>query len=369
MPRDRPVRIPLPEWIADVERALDDAARADEEPEAVSECFRQAALIERHFGRLRVADALCVGHLRWLGEESARRGDPGLLGLALDPWIELARLDRLSGKEESSIRKLARLPAAKRSAAIAIGAVEIRADQWPAIQAARPGLLPSLDTTWIVETLKTMLAAKSFQRALDFAAREPRDASQDAAAFLAEAKIVALCHLGRREAAWDEAARRAGDVDLAFRPLYELRTAQALACFGGQPAALDLVRHLAEVARNMRIAERPNLNKLRFADQLVGLAWSLGARDVAVDLSEVGLAGATHLRDEPLRAAFLRRLAEVDGRFGQALDELLARTWYASLCATPSSGDAPRSSRRPPDLARVSVLDRLTRRLLVWGRE
>ena len=366
VPRDRPARPPLPAWVGEVERALDEVPGADPDSGALAACFRQAARIERYFGRLHLAEALCGAHLQWVRDESARRGDPALLGLALDPWIELGRLDRLAGKEEASLRKLSRLPAARGSASIALGAVEIRAADWPAIRAARPGIDAALDTTWIVESLQTMLAAKSFQRALAFAAREARDPADDAASFLAEARIVVHCHLGRRDAAWDEAGRQAGDVNRSFRPIFQLRAAQALACFGGQRAALELLRDLVVQARGFRVAERPNTAKLHLLDQLTGLAASLGAAEVAAELGEAGLAGATHLRDEVLRASFLRRLADGNSRWRDEYEDLRKRTWYAGLRATTQTPDGPRSLA--PDPGRIATVDRLTRRLLLWPR-
>ncbi|MCC6557105.1 MAG: hypothetical protein IT372_29485 [Polyangiaceae bacterium] len=360
VPRERPARPPLPEWIAEVERALD---AAGEDVEGVLSCFGQAARIERCFGRLHVAESGCAAELRLVREESARRGDPAFLARAFEPWIELSRLDRLSGKEESSLRKLSRLPAAARGGAIALGAVEIRAEDWPAVEVARPGLAPWLDATWIAESLETMLAAKSFQRAFEFTAREPRPPRHTAAPLLAEARIVALCHLGRRDAAWDEAARHSVDVMACFRPVFTLRAAQALACFGVERGALDLVRDLADLARGYRAAERPNTAKLDLIAEVAALASTLGARDIALELAEEGLAGATHHRDEPLQGAFLTRLAALDPRHREALHDFRRRTWYASLRTAPATGhEGPRSAA--PDPARIAVVDRLTRRLL-----
>src|SRR5437660_1183353 len=110
---ERPLRAPLPAIAEHLHSLLDELPSPDENPatycDALARCFNQASLLEVHFGRSAMAYSLCFRELQWIDRLARETGMHGLLVYGFQPWINLARLDRLHGRTDQARKRLAAL--------------------------------------------------------------------------------------------------------------------------------------------------------------------------------------------------------------------------------------------------------------------
>lgn len=328
-PHERIARRELPRWCEDLARDL--AAAGPSGPaDRIAVVFNQAALVAAHLGRFDDAERLCDIELRWLAARADATGDASIAVLALQPVVNLVRLDRIRGRAEESLSRLDALAALRAAGEIAIGPLAITPRRWNAMRAAAPGIERSLFVQQIIEELKTLLRARRHERVLAAVRRQDVAAEPSLAGFRQEAAISALCRVGQRDAALALAERCASSRGPEDRPRFELRWAEALAAFGSERAARERARALG-AGLEERLPVEIRLDDLFLVARTARLLAALGEVAGAAALARPGIAAAAALGDCPLQAELMLRLLEAEGRpedVSGPLRDLVARSGY-----------------------------------------
>ncbi len=114
VPTDRVANRPLGSWAKTLLVELGQRALTVEDWKARGRCLgvilNQSALINFHLGQPILAERLCCLQLSWLSEAFREKRDVQFLALAFQPWVNLRRIQRATGKlalaEESLTRAL-----------------------------------------------------------------------------------------------------------------------------------------------------------------------------------------------------------------------------------------------------------------------
>lgn len=371
---DRPIRLPLPAWSSYILDQLDKDRAADETLSLtyaqVSTYYNQAALIELNYGRMENALRLCLAHLQWLSLVVNETGQLELSELALQPWINLGRLDRFTGKPEASLEKFALLLKGKTKEELDLGRLTITARHWEAIARQNPNLYSFIETVYILESLKTHLKSKNYEAILRFREGSHVESFDNLKDFWAEARIVALCRVGRKSDALALIKEYTSKGKFWNWPIFHLHKAALLAALGDIREARERLEELAHVVEGFVVAEKPNLSKLFFALKVVTLLKSLGEVEAAYHLSQAGHLGATKINDEPLQFDFLINLVYLSAQecerkmWVERLRETAVNTCYNWLHAKVSNVMAASGIEIPATRQTSPTVETLTNRLL-----
>lgn len=309
---DRPVRPPLPEWAAYILDQLDRYMAQDEASrtgyEQVSKHYNQAALIELNYGSIENALRLCLAHLEWLASVINHTGRLELAELGLQPWINLGRLDRFTGKPDESLDKFAYLLNGKSRAELELGPLRITAEYWEAIISRNANVYSFIENVYILESLKTYLRQKNYEAILRCKEKAEVGRFDRLEDFWKEARIVALCRLDRKQEALEFSRGCTSAGTFWNWPIFNLHRAAILADCSQFDDARRLIAELAHVVEGFRIDEKPNLSKLFYALKVVALLEALDETEAASQIAQAGYTGATKINDEPLRFDFMMQL-------------------------------------------------------------
>jgi tetratricopeptide (TPR) repeat protein len=375
---DRPVRPPLPEWASYIHDQLDRYVAHDEASgpshEQVSKHYNQAALIELNYGRIESALGLCSAHLEWLAFVINRTGRLELAELGLQPWINLGRLDRFTGKPDESLKKFAYLLSGKNRAELNIGPIRITPKCWEAIISRNANVHSFIENVYVLELLKTYLRHMRYEAILSFRERAEVDNFDRMEDFWKEAKVVALCRLGRKQEALEFAEACASAGAFWNWPIFNLHRATILGVCGKFGDARTLMAELAHVVEGFRIDEKPNLSKLFFALKVVAMLDELNETEAAYKIAQAGYAGATKINDEPLRFDFMTQLINLSNQGYEReslmdfLREMTEATCYNWLRWKVSNIVADYGVEMAPFRATSVTVETLTNRLLALDR-
>ena len=187
-------RRPLRAWA----RELNETLKSSSADGAVLEgCANQGALLAAHLGHPSAAKAICNAQLAWVARQCDR--DPGALGHAIQPWINLGRLLAMSGSVESALRHFQLDRASRAGADVAIGPVKVNGGAWAGVFAHDPTLGRTLETVGIVEPLKSLLGVSAFDAVLR-QVRASRPSPLALRGVIREVEVVALRGLARHDA-------------------------------------------------------------------------------------------------------------------------------------------------------------------------
>lgn len=102
--KDRPVRKPLPAWKSNLIVSLQSVlARARPDPAQLAKLLNNLALVEAYRGNHDGALRVCHAQIAFWKAMAMHDGDDGCLGGAIQPWINLIRLERWQHKAERAM--------------------------------------------------------------------------------------------------------------------------------------------------------------------------------------------------------------------------------------------------------------------------
>lgn len=96
---NRPHRIAIPVLLCQLEDRFTKQPPPVADPEEMASILNRAALLETQFGRLHVAEILCHDQISWVARRVIPEHGTGYAYLGFQPWINLARLDQIRGKQ------------------------------------------------------------------------------------------------------------------------------------------------------------------------------------------------------------------------------------------------------------------------------
>jgi hypothetical protein len=336
-PQDRPVRLPLAQWAA---KKLDEFSRlrqsdSYDQPEVcgpIVDCFNEAALIETYYGRLDRAEALCHAAMQWVAGLVHATGSTFCYRFALQPYVNLGRLDRIEKRWQESLDKFRIVEEALRGNPVRFGPIAIDEKSLAAMTARFPDLAV-LRNIFILDTLKTLLKAAWFEKVLAFCPFWISPSMKKQNDFMCEASLAALeCMEYHAQALElnDEFLR--GNPGSRNRLVFLYRRIEILLAVN-DVEAVRLARKLAAVFA----AYEGDLshNKLIVLARICEIMLALDLPEVG-PLLRSGLSAAAKLGEVFLQREFLQMLArtatadEVREKLRQSLDELSAVAFYGA---------------------------------------
>jgi hypothetical protein len=96
---NRPHRIAIPVLLCQLADRFTKQPPPVADPEEMASILNRAALLETQFGRLHVAEILCHDQISWVARRVIPEHGTGYAYLGFQPWINLARLDQIRGKQ------------------------------------------------------------------------------------------------------------------------------------------------------------------------------------------------------------------------------------------------------------------------------
>lgn len=328
VPLDRMPRRPVDTWTRDLQARLRQIRRGERRllhyAETLSGIGNNAGLIAASQGERGSARMLCERQMAWQHRMGRRARAPEVERHAVQPWINLGRLDALDGDWEQAVTRFARLVARGGDARLCLGLMQIsrRGESVSAF-----GTL--LYYVYVVDSLKALLLNGRWAEVLDFARRcERRDETVSAA--LDEAQVVALCRLGEPDQAAG-VARRALALQRAWgKVLFRLRGAEAAACAGRLDAAGAALELLAGPLQRLEPRAMAHPDTMPLVLRVAQACAATGRAGAAAALANRVVKGAEAAEDETIWIEALRIVAGAAGEVDASLLGRLEReTGYA----------------------------------------
>jgi hypothetical protein len=310
---ERTTRPPLRLWARDSLDALRaTAARGSASWSGIASSMNVAALIEVYRGDRAGAKALCETQLRWIDNLAKSHGMTAVGELALQPWINLGRLQRIEGDFRGSLARFTLFidQAAERD--MHLGPIWIDAGMFRQIAEREPVVRRFLENVYVVDSCKTYFAAKDYEGLLAFTRRCRSIGASGTLPYLEEAEAIALAWLGRHGDALEmterEVWRKSPYLDVVSRSY----RAAILALSGEREPAVRIASKLTARISPAMLEKLQDHRVLRYLHHLGSLTRHLGMTDPALRVCQLGLQGARAFGDEPLTLSFLEALLALD---------------------------------------------------------
>lgn len=343
-----PWRRPLDLWSRDIFDSFHGLTRSAADTEAaitgIAECFNQAALVERHLGRMDTARLLCDAHLQWHHSEWLVDPLECRMKLALQPWINCLRLNAITGKGKEARTALQTLRRLNPQDCIDIGPFRIPGRTWHELL-DDPKFHTFVSNVWVWDSARSLVRDGCWSEARRFAAENAvilRFESDPPV--LEELALLADLSEGRTVQALSAASTMCED-EPEHAMLFRYYCGRALAQQGLGLRAIECVRKAVELAIDRLRTAGTTPSGVDVLWELAQLSESLGDQKLAF---EAGLAlhtFAAGVEDEVVRIRACALLAqsavgEVRIYWQNRYEGELARTLYSCLGAAP-----PRYSR------------------------
>lgn len=355
-PQDRIVREPLDAWAARLLQALDTGMATFRHPRKlagqVGWVANNAALIAAHRGEMKTAWRITERQLWWHGRQARRSRDPAVTAYGVQAWVNLGRLEALSGRCREALARFAALATFDVADRLEMGCLSVVGEEWSAVTKSRGEFLDFLGIVHVSDSLKTMLLNRRFDLVAPFVNAAPR---QGAPRWVCEeAAVIAGTRLGDPEAAAARAAAATRETRGWSRAVLRLREGEAHACAGDTERAAQLLAQVAGVVRLISPEQMANPRIMPINARLAAACHEVGLNDDAYALAQRVLNGARTVRDEPITIEMLRLLADV------APDEERDGWADAARAAAETTGYVRyRGGTPPPSPAAAALYERL----------
>ncbi|HEX6037839.1 hypothetical protein [Longimicrobium sp.] len=342
VPQDRVPRQPLGPWAAELARRTAEVLRGVRGTHALAGELagigNQAALIAASRGDAAVAWRLTERQLWWHGRQARRARDPGVAAWALQPWVNLGRLEALAGRWREALARFSGLGTYEMTDTVQLGCVRLHGPAWRTLTRSREQFLRFLETVYVTDTLKALLLNRQWDRVPAFAAPF---ADGEQRWICEEACVVAQCRAGAPRTAAARAGIAARQAQGWTRAVLRLRAAEAHACADEPQAAREILVRMARVVREVSVEQLANPSLAPVTARMAAAAQEAGLMEDAYALAGRVLQGARAARDECMQIDMLRLLAD-------AAPERERETWAAALEAAEGTTEYARYRRGDP---------------------
>jgi hypothetical protein len=315
-PQDRIPRAPLGRWAGrlsrKLERCLRDERTAGGVSEQVGSIANNAALIAAHRGEGAVAWRLCERQLWWQHRLSRRARAAAIASRCVQPWVNLARLEALTGRCDAALARLQLLAGRRPGRWLALQPVRADGVGCQPIQHTDGDFEVMLENIYIIDSLKALLQNRRWAEAAEFATRMRREGPARLALWSDEAAVVAASRMGDHDGA--RAAVQAGlgrpEAVAWHRATFHLRRAEVEACAGNLNGARGELGRLVQVALRLSPAARSQLQPMYVLVRVAAACAEVGMAKEALQVAGAVYEGACTADDEVMRIEALRILAE-----------------------------------------------------------
>jgi len=311
MPQERLPREPLRPWAERLVDALETGRRTIRNVRWMASELgsrgNQAGLVAAHRGEMEAAWRLTERQLWWHGRMARRSSDPFVTGYAIQPWVNLGRLESLAGRWREALARFAGLATYDVADRLELGCVRVGGKAWSALTPSREKFLQFLEAVYVSDSLKTMLLNRRFELVHPFAARYVGGGGLRW--MCEEACVVAECRAGDFGAAVARARVGAGETRGWHRAVLRLRMAEAHACAGEIDRAGEILAQMAGVVRQLSPGQKANPELMPITARLAGACHEAGLAAEACGVARDVLEGARTANDEMIQIEMLRLLA------------------------------------------------------------
>jgi hypothetical protein len=356
IPQDRIIRAPLGPWAARLSGQLDDTLRSTRLTQQAAAQLgfvgNNAGLIAAHRGDMDVAWRLTQRQLWWQGRLARRSGDASITAHGVQPWVNLGRLEALTGRWREALARFSGLSTYAMADTLQLGCVRLNGHAWTSLMSSREHFVRFLETVYVTDSLKAMLLNRRFEMVPPFAARFGEGGVRW---ICEEAAVVAECREGDPRAAAARAQAAARQAQGWTRAVLRMRAAEAHACAGDTELAAGILSPVARVVRQVSPAQMANPHLMPATARLAGACSEAGLDEDANALAQRVVEGARSSGDELMEIEMLRLLAAI------APDEE-REAWAQALRGAEESTEYARYRRGgppPPNPAVTALYDRL----------
>jgi hypothetical protein len=298
-----------------------------------------AGLIAAHRGELPTAWRITERQVWWQGRLSRRSGDVGVAAHAVQPWVNLGRLEALSGRCDQALARFAVLSTYNVADRLEIGCMQVGASGWMAVSRSRQKFLDFLDAVYVIDSLKAMLLNRRYDLVRPFAERVGTESglrwSCEEACVVAETRTGDFAGAVARA---EEAARQASGWR---RAVLRLRLGEAHACAGELDLAHTVLSKLAGIVRQVSSEVKAKPELMPITARLAGACHEVGLADDACAVARDVLQGARTANDEMIQIEMLKLLAD-------ASPEDESQAWREATDAAVEATDYARFRRGAP---------------------
>jgi len=310
-PYDRIARKPLAAWarqlVNTVQRTADTARTVRTVAEVLTSVVNNAGLIAAMRGEMRTASTATERHIQWLGRLARRSRATSVASYAVQPWINLGRIEARTGQWHEALARYSALWASGLAGLLQLGTLRLADSEWSGIASSREQCLTFLHGIYVADSLAAMLLNRQFDLIQPFARNVSVKA--DLAMMCEEACIIADSKMGDHRQALARATIAMDGASGWSAVVMRLRTAETYACAGDPERARALLVQLAALIRQAspRVKARPEFMPIlaRLARACHEVELKDDAHTVAIDL----LAGARDANDEMFQIEMLQLLA------------------------------------------------------------
>ena len=333
-PYERPPKSPLDGWASCLIAQLDTAPSSPAATNAT--VLNQAALIFSHLGHTDVAAAVCHAHIAWVGRFVP--SDHRVLAQAIQPWINLGRLDILAGHRSQGRSRLAVAAKLAHHETVELDGCRITPEDWRCLIGTDPLLRPAVMNAYVVDTVESWLATADYAAAMSFVDDVEKMAETAYRRALVETRFLCQIELSEVDAALDvvaSASQLDDDLKLALR----CHLLHGLIDAGVDVQAHELLALVTQLLLDRNWDTVPPVRLPQFFRLFAAGAHSaerLGADRRTIALGRKLVALATRAGDQVMRINTLQALSAVDGgatggRYTDLLAEAIVGCDYAAI--------------------------------------
>jgi hypothetical protein len=356
-PTDRIPREPLAPWAT---RLLDALGRATATirtachlADKLGHIGNNVGLIAAQRGDTQRAWSVTQRQFWWHGRLARRSSNAAITAYAIQPWVNLGRMEALSGRPQEALARFAGLSAFEVANRLEMGCMRVVGSDWSAIAASRGEFVQFLDAVYVIDSLKAILLNHCFELVHPFMASG--GAKGTLRWMCDEACVVADTRMGDYRAAISRAGTAAREATRWNRAVLRLRLAEAHACAGEVDRAREILSQIAGVVRQVSPEVKAKPELLPITARLAGACHEAGLADDACAVARDVLQGARTANDEMIQIEMLKLLAA-------AASEDEAKAWRDAADAAVEATDYARFRRGKPPRANP-VFDELYERL------
>ncbi|HXT15556.1 MAG TPA: hypothetical protein VN706_07990 [Gemmatimonadaceae bacterium] len=274
---------------------------------------------------------LCELEAEWLIRFGDVHGDSAIRSLAIQPWVNIGRLDALEGNWAGALSRYAGLSSTSPCSALVVLGHSIEIDD--AVTADAPVTLRQMaNNIYVLDSLQALLRNHQAGEMLEFVERLSPTCGREFQPFLREAAIVAHAELGRADEAVHLARSAAATVSGWPMLVFRLRLAETLAVGDNMSSSRAVLTPIASVVPRVSLEAVRDLSNLRILQRAATVAAVLCWPEAASALARVVFDGASTAGDEPLCIESARLLSTVDStdvaRWTETRQRLEEETMY-----------------------------------------
>lgn len=347
-PNDRVARLPLRFWAERLILNLQHTYATIREPRRFAENLaaigNNAGLVAASRGDTEAALKSAELQIRWLGRLARRSRESSLAAFAVQPWVNLGRLDAISGRTMEALDRFSELWRSALNGHVHIGTLRLGEGDWAAIVPTRDHFLTFVHTIYVSDSLKAMILNRRFDLVDPFSLQV--GAKGRLKSMCDEACIVAESKTGDHRKAIARAETAVASATGWPAVVLQLRLAEANACAGELDGSRKILSQLADMIQHVsvKIMAKPEL--MQITARLAVACCEVELFHDGITVAENVLKGAQSVQDEMIQLDMLEILAnfaeqEQANSWREKLSELKAGTDYArfrrGLAAQPSS--------------------------------